>query len=213
MAHSEGMERYRFQTYYPMRVVARFLARTVYRLRVRGHENVPAQGPVLLICNHVSFVDWMLVAAGLRRPVHFVMDHAFFRGRALRWVLRRAKVIPIAAGRENPGQTGKAYESIAAALAAGGVVCIFPEGQITYDGKMNGFKAGVIKVLRKTPVPVVPMALHGLWGTFFSRYGGAAMSRRPKLLGQAVELRIGEPIPAGEIPPIAALEERVRALT
>ncbi|WP_305809189.1 1-acyl-sn-glycerol-3-phosphate acyltransferase, partial [Staphylococcus epidermidis] len=134
-----------------------------YRLRVKGHEHIPKEGGAVLICNHVSFVDWLIVAAGVKRPVRFVMDHAFFKGWLLKRIMTRAKVIPIAGGREDPARLEKAYEMIAAELAAGEVVCIFPEGKITYDGKLSAFKPGVMKIVRHTPVPIVPMALRGLW--------------------------------------------------
>jgi 1-acyl-sn-glycerol-3-phosphate acyltransferase len=193
----------------------RFLIWTVtrlsYRLRVKGHEHIPKEGGAVLICNHVSFVDWLIVAAGVKRPVRFVMDHAFFKGWLLKRIMTRAKVIPIAGGREDPARLEKAYEMIAAELAAGEVVCIFPEGKITYDGKLSAFKPGVMKIVRHTPVPIVPMALRGLWGSFFSRQGGRAMSRWPRRFRAPLELRIG-PAVGPEAASLHLLEEKVRAL-
>lgn len=195
-----------------LRFLIWLVRRVLYRLRVDGLKNIPPSGGVVLICNHVSYADWLIVAAAVNRPVRFVADHAFFKNWFLRQILVRSHVIPIAGGREDPSRTGQAYERIAAELRQGEVVCIFPEGQITYTGKIGAFKPGVIKIIKKTPVPVVPMCLHGLWGSVFSREGGRAMSRLPRRFRAPVELRIGKPIPPAEVL-IARLEEGVKSLS
>lgn len=170
-------------------------ARVLYRLRVSGAENVPREGAVILICNHVSFIDWLFISAAVRRPARFVMDHAYFKGFLLRTVLTQVKVIPIATARESRELMEAAFRRIEDGLREGAVVCLFPEGGITRDGKLHEFKPGVLQALQAVPVPVVPMALVGLWGSFFSRKGGAAMSAWPKRLRIPVELRIGPPLP------------------
>lgn len=191
-----------------LRFLAYCLANVMYRMRVRGHANIPAEGPALLVCNHVSFVDWLIIAAGVKRPVRFVMDHSFAKG-PMRWFVKQAKIIPIAPAKENPELLKQAFERIAAELRDGNVVGIFPEGKITADGRMNPFKPGVEKILAETPVPVVPMALRNLWGSLFSRYGGRAIFKRPRRFWASVDLEIGRPIAARD----ASVAELTAAVT
>jgi 1-acyl-sn-glycerol-3-phosphate acyltransferase len=170
------------------------LTRFLYRVRTFGHENIPKQGAAILIANHLSFVDWMVIAAGIKRPVRFVMDHSYFRGFLIKRILVRAKVIPIAPAKENPELLEKAYAQMAAELRDGEIVCIFPEGKVTYDGKMNPFKPGILKMLAATPVPVVPMGIHGLWGSRFSRQKRSERKLEPPTLWPLVTLRVGSVI-------------------
>ena len=164
-----------------MRFLAWLLVHSVYRVEKSGLENIPEEGPVLLVCNHVSFVDALVIMAACRRPVRFVMDHRIFGLPVLNFVFRTGRAIPIASAKESPETLERAYDAIAAALAAGDLVCIFPEGRITDTGEINPFRGGIARILERTPVPVVPMALRGLWGSFFSRKGGAAMAWRSRL--------------------------------
>ena len=175
-----------------MRFLVWILVHSIYRLRVKGIENIPEQGPALLICNHVSFVDALIIAAACRRPIRFVMDHGIFKVPLLSFFFRSSKAIPIAPGREDSQVLERAYDAIAAALEQGELVGIFPEGKITYDGELNEFRGGMLRILERTPVTVVPMALQGLWGSFFSRKEGKAMSRWPRrgLLSQ-IGLAVG----------------------
>ena len=195
-----------------IRFVMWLLIHTVYRVKVEGAERIPDEGPCLLVCNHVSFVDAVVVGAFVRRPVRFVMDHRIFKVPVLSWFFRTVKAIPIAPMHEDPEMLKRAYDAIAAALAEGEVVCIFPEGKITATGEMNPFKEGVRRIVERTPVPVVPMALRGLWGSFFSRHGGAAMTRpfRRGFLNK-LELCIGTPVPAQAVSP-EGLQAAVLAL-
>jgi 1-acyl-sn-glycerol-3-phosphate acyltransferase len=195
-----------------IRFVMWLLLHTVYRVRVEGADQIPDEGPCLLVCNHVSFVDAVVVGAFVRRPVRFVMDHRIFKVPVLSWFFRTVKAIPIASMHEDPEMLTRAYDTIAAALAEGEVVCIFPEGKITATGEMNPFKEGVRRIVERTPVPVVPMALRGLWGSFFSRQGGAAMTRpfRRGFLNK-LELCIGAPVPAQSVSP-EGLQQAVLAL-
>ena len=129
----------------------------------------------MLVCNHVSFVDALVIGGCIQRPVRFVMDHRIFKIPVLNFVFRTAGTIPIASAKEDPVMLEKAYERIDAYLKEGEVVCIFPEGRITDSGDLYPFKKGVTRIIERTPVPVIPMALRGLWGSFFSRWGGDAM--------------------------------------
>lgn len=188
------------------------LVHTVYRLRVTGAENIPESGPVVLIANHVSFVDALIIMAACRRPVRFVMDHKVFRWPLMSFVFRTSGAIPIASAKDDAALTERALDEISRALAAGEVVGLFPEGQVTASGDMNPFRPGIKRIVERNPAPVVPMGLGGLWGSFFSRKGGPAMTR-PLRRGMfnRVELNIGAPIAPDAVSP-EALREAVNAL-
>jgi 1-acyl-sn-glycerol-3-phosphate acyltransferase len=160
-----------------MRFLVWLLIHSVYRLEKSGLENIPEEGPALLVCNHVSYVDALIIAAACRRPIRFVMDHRIFRIPVLNFVFRTGGAIPIASARENAALLERAYDEIARGLERGDLIGIFPEGRITDTGELYPFRAGLMRALERTPVPVVPMALRGLWGSFFSRKGGPAMTR------------------------------------
>ncbi len=160
-----------------MRFLCWMLIHTVYRLRKEGVANIPETGPALLTCNHVSFVDALIITAACPRPIRFVMDHNIFRIPLMSFVFRTGRAIPIAPAKENPQLLERAYDTVALALKEGDLVCIFPEGRITDNGELYPFKGGIARIIERTPVPVVPMALSGLWGSFFSRKDGPAMTR------------------------------------
>jgi 1-acyl-sn-glycerol-3-phosphate acyltransferase len=181
-----------------MRFLIWVLVNTLYRIRLRGLENIPENGPALIVCNHVSFVDALVIGGSVRRPVRFVMDHHIFRIPVMGFIFRTARAIPIAPARENAALLEQAFDRIDAELAAGEVVCIFPEGKLTRDGEMSEFKKGVERILARRAVPVVPMALRGLWGSFFSRRDGkAAMSQLPNRFWSRIELIATAPVPGG----------------
>lgn len=197
---------------YLLRFVAWVATRFVYRFRVRGDEHIPAEGAAILVCNHVSFVDAILLMAASPRPIVFLMDHRIFKLPVLGWLFRLARAIPIAPQREDPQAYEQAFAKARAVLAGGELLGIFPEGAITRDGQLGEFKGGVMKLLDANPVPVVPLALQNLWGSFFSRIEGSAMAR-PFRRGffSRVGLVAGEPVPAAAVTP-TALRERVGAL-
>lgn len=163
-----------------LRFVAWLLIHSVYRLEQKGLENIPDEGPVVLVCNHVSFVDPIVIAAATRRPIRFVMDHRIFRTPVINFIFRHMRAIPIAPAKEDPAMMDAAFDEVAKALAAGEVVGIFPEGRITDNGELYPFRPGIQRIVGQTPVPVVPMALRGLWGSFFSRKDGPAMAKMPR---------------------------------
>ena len=195
-----------------MRFIVWLLIHSVYRLEKSGLENIPESGPAVLVCNHVSFVDALIIAAACSRPARFVMDHSIFRIPVLNFVFRTGRAIPIAPARDNPDLLEKAYDEIARALEAGDIVCIFPEGRITDTGEIYPFRGGVKRIVDRTPVPVVPLALRGLWGSFFSRMGGAAMTRpfRRGVLSK-IGLVAGAAVPPQQVTP-EGLQEQVLAL-
>src|SRR5215470_2572022 len=193
------------------RFVCWIIANCMYRLQTVNRDNIPADGPALLVCNHVSFVDWMIVSSACKRPARFVMYHGFLKIPFLGWVFRDAKVIPISPAREDEHLMQVAFDRIAAELEAGEIVCIFPEGSLTNDGRLHRFRPGVEKILQRTPVPVVPMALIGMWGSFFSRKDGPAMRRPFRRFWSRIRLVIGPPLPPEHVT-ADALAERVAAL-
>lgn len=155
---------------FAMRFVAWLLVNGLYRLRTRRvDDQIPENGPALLVCNHVSYMDALILGAAIKRPVRFVMDHKIFDIPLLRWLFRSAKAIPIAGAREKPQLMQQAFAQIDAALAEGELVCIFPEGRLTRDGDIAAFKPGLEHILARRPVPVVPLALRGMWASMWSR--------------------------------------------
>ncbi len=195
-----------------MRFLSWVLVRTLYRLRVRGvEEHVPDEGPALLVCNHVSYVDALVLSAAIPRPVRWVMYHRIFDIPVLRWIFRTAKAIPIAGAREDPALMQRAFDTIDAALAEGELVGIFPEGALTKDGGIAPFKSGVERILARRPVPVVPLALRGLWASMWSRRDSrVGRMRVPRRFRAHVELVAGSPLPADA--GVETMEASVRAL-
>src|SRR5215471_11006335 len=161
-----------------MRFLAWLLIHSFYRVAKQGLERVPAQGPCVIVCNHVSYVDAIVIAACVRRHIRFVMDHRIFAVPLLNFIFRTMRAIPIAPAKEDAALKERAFTEAADALKAGEIVGIFPEGKITDTGELSRFRPGLQRILEQAPVPVVPMALRGLWGSFFSRsVGGKAMRR------------------------------------
>ncbi|HSA90697.1 MAG TPA: MFS transporter [Burkholderiales bacterium] len=175
-----------------MRFIVWLLIHSVYRLRKTGLERIPDEGPALVVCNHVSYVDALVISAGCRRPIRWVMYHQIFRIPVLSFVFRTAKAIPIAPAQEDPQMLERAYDAIARELDDGQLVGIFPEGKLTADGEMSEFRSGILKILERTPVPVVPMALSGLWRSLFTR--NRARLRHATKLFPKVKLSVGEPV-------------------
>jgi 1-acyl-sn-glycerol-3-phosphate acyltransferase len=160
-----------------MRFICWLLVHSVYRLEKEGLENIPEEGAALLICNHVSFVDPLVILAASPRPIRFVMDHKIFQTPIISFVFRTGKAIPIAPAKVDTKLLDAAYDAVADALSHGELVMIFPEGRITDTGELYPFRQGVQRIVERTPVPVIPLALKGLWGSFFSRRDGRAMTK------------------------------------
>ena len=191
-----------------LRFIAWLLVHSVYRLEQKGLENIPEEGAAVLVCNHVSFVDPLVIAAASRRPIRFVMDYRIYRTPLISFVFRHMQAIPIAPAREDAAMMEAAFEEVAKALAAGELVAIFPEGKITDSGELYPFRPGVQRIVARTPAPVIPMALQGLWGSFFSRKDGPAMSK-PLRRGMfsKIALSVGAPVP-----PAAATPEHLQEI-
>jgi 1-acyl-sn-glycerol-3-phosphate acyltransferase len=190
-----------------MRFLAWMLIHTFYRVRKEGLEHIPDEGPCVVVCNHVSYVDAVVIAACVRRPIRFVMDHRIFRAPMLSFIFRTMRSIPIASAREDPALKERALAEAALALAAGEIVGIFPEGRLTHTGELNRFRPGVQQIIMTTPVPVVPMALRGLWGSFFSRAHKGMAMRRWRGIFSRIALVVAPPVA-----PAAATPETLQAL-
>ena len=195
-----------------MRFLVWMLIRSLYRIRVTGLEHIPAEGPALVSCNHVSFVDALIVGGSIRRPVRFVMYHKIFRIPVLSFIFRTARAIPIAPAKEDEALMRRAFDQIAEALDAGEVVGIFPEGMLTPDGRMQPFRSGVERIIARTPVPVVPMAVRGLWRSMWSkRSSRLGRARLPRRFRARIELQAAAPIPPQQLS-TESLEARIREL-
>jgi 1-acyl-sn-glycerol-3-phosphate acyltransferase len=202
---------------YLLRFVAWVLSHFIYRFKVRGEENIP-DGAAILACNHVSFVDAVLLMAASPRPIYFIMDHRIFKVPVLGWLFRLGKAIPIAPRAEDPQAYEAAFDSAVKVLKEGDLLAIFPEGGITRDGTLQEFKGGIMKILERAEqqgihAPVVPMALTNLWGSFFSRVeqGGAMVRPFRRGVFSQVGLNVGAAMAPADVQP-QVLRERVQAL-
>ncbi|WP_448124798.1 MFS transporter [Pseudomonas veronii] len=178
---------------FTMRFMIWLLSHSMYRVEHRNLELIPDEGAALLVCNHVSFVDALLIGGAVRRPIRFVMYYKIYRLPVLNFIFRTAGTIPIAGRNEDIQIYEKAFTRIAQYLKNGELVCIFPEGKLTSDGEMNEFRGGVTRILEETPVPVIPLALQGLWGSFFSRDPNKGFFHR---IWSRVTLVVGQPVTA-----------------
>jgi 1-acyl-sn-glycerol-3-phosphate acyltransferase len=194
-----------------MRFLVWILIHTVYHVRKRGLEHIPDEGPAVLVCNHVSYVDAMIIAGCIRRPVRFVMYHRIYNLPLIRFVSRTARAIPIAGAHENRELMQRAFDEVDAALRQGDIVCIFPEGQLTGDGTMGNFKSGVERILQRTPVPVISMCLYGLWGSAFSRHKGFILWRIINGIRSRIDLTVSSAQSPDQVT-AKSLQQRVAGL-
>ncbi len=168
---------------------------TFYRATYKGLENVPKNGPYILICNHVSFLDPLIIMAGLRRPIRFVMDANIFEQPFIKFFFKTMRCIPITSAKENAAVKEQAFQAVSQALSKGEIIGIFPEGGLTKDGQLQTFKPGIERIIQHNPTIIIPMALQGLWGSFFSRKHGKAMFHLPRrFLWSKITLLVGKPI-------------------
>jgi 1-acyl-sn-glycerol-3-phosphate acyltransferase len=187
------------------------LGHTLYRVQDKGLENIPETGPVVLVCNHVSFVDAMLIGGTYHRPIRFVMDRSIAEMKGLKTFFKIAKTIPICSPKADIDVYENAFKRIKEELDSGEIICIFPEGKLTTDGEVATFKAGIERIIKESPVPVVPLALGGLWGSVFSHKDGHALTKPPRRFWSKVTLTAG-PLQAAETVSAASLEQAVKKL-
>ncbi|MEM7003796.1 MAG: MFS transporter [Pseudomonadota bacterium] len=178
---------------FSMRFLIWMLSHSMYRVTHAQLERIPEHGGAMLVCNHVTYVDALILAGAVRRPIRFVMFKPIFDIPVLNFVFRTGGAIPIQSEKEDPAAFAEAMDNIAAGLEAGDLLCIFPEGALTRDGEIDTFRRGIERIVERTPVPVVPLALQGLWGSYFSHDGG--VFRNPSRLWSRVCVRAGEPVP------------------
>jgi 1-acyl-sn-glycerol-3-phosphate acyltransferase len=181
-----------------IRFVVWILVNLLYRIRPTGLKNIPESGPAVLVCNHVSFVDALIIGGSIRRPVRFVMHYKIFQIPLLNFLFRTAKAIPIAPASEDIELLRDAFDKINAELESGNLVCIFPEGGITTDGEIQKFRSGIERIIERSAVPVIPIALGGLWGSWFSRRKTGGLRKIPGRLFARINVRIGEAVEAAE---------------
>lgn len=193
--------------------VVRFLTwiitHTMYRVSHKNTHNLPEKSGALLVCNHVSYMDALLLSAVCPRLIRFVMEEEYANLPPLKRFLKRAGVIPISA--TNRRSIVKAFNEVEQALSEGHIVCIFPEGRLTSDGEINEFMRGMDLILKRSPVPVIPIALKGLWGSYFSRYKGSACKGLPTRFWSKIEIEVGEPVESQHAS-TSAMQEQVSKL-
>lgn len=195
-----------------MRFLAWIYIHIMYRIDVRGVEEfVPDEGPALLVCNHVSYMDALILSSAIPRPIRFVMYYKIFNAPLTRWAFKAAHAIPIAGKHEDAELMQRAFDEVDQALAEGELVCIFPEGRLTTDGEIGPFKNGMERILAKRPVPVVPLAIQGMWASIFSRKGVKSYWRIPGRLRAYIAVNAEMPVD-GAIAKAEDLEMKVRAI-
>ncbi|MFZ6849960.1 MFS transporter [Undibacterium sp. RuRC25W] len=195
-----------------MRFIAWLLIQTAYKVKTVNASVIPEEGAGVLVCNHVSYMDAIVIMACSPRPIRFVMDCRIFKIPFLSWIFRTARAIPIAPAKEDPWIMEKAYVDIAQALHEGELICIFPEGKLTATGDINAFKGGIRKILDRSPVLVYPMALKGLWGSIFSRDKTNPFERAFRRYPfSKLELVVGDAMAPDQVTPVI-LEEKVKEL-
>jgi 1-acyl-sn-glycerol-3-phosphate acyltransferase len=191
-----------------MRFLAWLLIHTIHRVSTVDVERIPEEGAAVLVCNHVSYVDAIVIMAASPRPIRFVMDHRIFKTPLLGFIFRTGKAIPIAPAHDDPWLMEKAFVDVAQALHEGELVCIFPEGKLTRTGDMNEFRGGIARIVARSKVPVIPMALRGLWGSVFSRDSSNVFERSfARGLRSRLALAVGQPVPPQEVTPEGLYEE------
>lgn len=194
-----------------MRLLVYLALQLAYRLRLRGQHFIPDRGAALVVCNHVSFMDALVLGAASRRPLRFVMDKPVYDSPWLNWMFRLVGAIPVESERQHPGSVRRALQEVGRALDDGEVVMLFPEGRLTPDGEVQRFRRGLELILSRNPVPVIPAALSGLWGSWTSHYGGKALTKPPRRFRARVALYFGPPLVPGEVSR-GGLEAQVRSL-
>lgn len=194
---------------FTLRFLVWLLSHTMYRVSHESLASVPDKGGALLVCNHVTYVDALIIAGAIGRPVRFIMFKPIYDIPGLNFIFRAGRTIPIHSEREDKATYDRAFAEIKAALNNGDLLCIFPEGALTRDGEIAEFRKGVERIVAETPVPVVPMALQGLWGSYFSHAGG--LFKNPSRFWSRVALIAGTPLTPQEVT-ASLLRDRVSGL-
>ncbi|MEK7707179.1 MAG: AMP-binding protein, partial [Verrucomicrobiota bacterium] len=189
--------------------VIRFVTRIMYRVRVLGHERIPATGGALFVCNHVSWVDAILVGVASRRHVRFMMFKDTYDLWCVKPWARVMGVIPISS-EQRPRDMLKSLQTASTAIRQGDIVCIFAEGQITRIGQLLPFRRGFERIMKDVDAPIVPVALDGVWGSLFSFEQGRFLWKFPRHFPYPVTVSFGNPLPPSAPP--AAVRQIVQEL-
>lgn len=196
---------------FTMRCLIWVITHLFYRINHENLSKIPEEGPAVIVCNHVSYMDALIIGSCCRRPVRFVMDKGIFSIPVLNFIFRTGKTIPITSRRRDPETYEAAFQRIAEELENGEIVCIFPEGKLTRTGEIDTFKSGIEKIIARTPAPVIPTALRGLWGSFFSHKDGTALAKRPRRLYSKIHFTVGDAVAPDQVT-AEALHHRVLTL-
>lgn len=179
---------------YLVRFVLWLLTHSIFRIRINGQENVPFNGPALLVANHMSHVDGCLIGASVQRFIRFMVWKPIYEMKALNWFLRRTNAIPV--GTSGPRDMVESIRAARREIAAGHIVCIFAEGAISRTGNMLPFRRGLEKIVEGTDVPIIPVHLDRLWGSIFSFASGKFFWKWPARIPYAVTVSFGAPMPS-----------------
>lgn len=193
-----------------VRTLGWLLTHTFYRIRVRHLERLPRHGGVLVLCNHVSWVDALILGVTSGRSVHFLMYRRYFEWWPTRWLFQLVGCIPVASG-DAPEVVEQSLREAGRELDQGRVVVIFAEGAVTRLGHMLPFRRGYQRIIAGRQVPIVPVHLDGLWGSVFSHQGGRLLWKLPRKFPYPVTVTWGEPLPSSAEP--HELREAIRGLS
>lgn len=182
-----------------VRFVTLFVARICYRIKIVDEEKVPASGGVMIIANHVSWIDAIVLSAAQTRPIRFVMDREIYESRWLHLIFKLMRVIPICST-DPPKKIVTSLRQARAALDAGELVCIFAEGTITRTGMLREFKSGFTKITKNSDYKIVPAYIGGAWGSIFSYYKGKLLSSLPNKFPYPISIHFGDPLPSDSKP-------------
>ena len=181
------------------RLVLVILTNTLYRIKVIGRNNVPMKGGALLVCNHLSFVDALLVIASTERPIRFILYKGIYDLPGVKPLAKMMGVIPISSG-QRPREMIKSLRAASAAIQNGELVCIFAEGQITRIGHMLPFRRGFERIMQDVNAPIIPVCLDGVWGSIFSFADGKFLWKWPRQVPYPVTVSFGAPMPSNAQP-------------
>ena len=196
---------------FTVRFLIWLLSHSLYRVKHEGLDNIPNKGGALIASNHVSYIDALLIAGAVRRPIRFIMYKPIYDIPILNFIFRTGGAIPICSPKENAAVYTAAIEAIAEGLERGDLLCLFPEGQLTRDGEINTFKKGIERIIQRSPVPVIPVALRGLWGGFFSHSGAGVFTVPFRRFWSKIDIAAEAAIPAEELS-ADSLQQQILAL-
>ncbi|CAH7172323.1 lysophospholipid acyltransferase family protein [Vibrio alginolyticus] len=177
-----------------IRAITKAITCPFYKIKAKNLK-IPEQGAFVGIANHASYLDAIVIACVVKRPMRFVMYWKIYELPLLKYIFKALGAIPIASPRENREVYQKAVRAMDNEIQAGGAVFIFPEGMITHDGALNEFKSGAVRLSQKNQCPVIPMGINGVWGSVFSR----AKKRTTALWRRRIEVLGGDKVEHQEV--------------